>query len=82
MAFLTDCECRQCGKTKREDGHTFRGTCSECLKKAADRARRTHLAGLRGLSVEERLERIEAQLYDTAADSRISAIEIAHHQYA
>jgi hypothetical protein len=82
MAYITDCDCNVCGKTKLEDGHTFRGVCSDCRKAEADKARRKHLAGLKGLTVEERLERIEAELYDTAANRRLGAIEAANRQYA
>lgn len=82
MAYITECECRQCGKTKMEDGHTFPGICSECRAVAADKARRQHLAGLKGLSVEERLEIIERQTYDTNAAARLRALEAANHQYA
>lgn len=82
MAYITDCKCNECGKTKLEDAHTFRGVCSDCQKAGSDKARRKHLAGLKGLTVEERLERIEAELYDTAANRRIGAIEAANHRYA
>jgi hypothetical protein len=46
------------------------------------KARRKHLAGLKGLTVEERLVRIEAELYDTAANRRIGALEALNHRYA
>lgn len=82
MAYITKCECRKCGKTKLEDGHTFRGVCAECLATEADQSRRVHLAGLKSLSVEERLERIEAEIYDTQIEKRLSALEVKGHSYS
>ena len=82
MAYITACHCNTCGKTKQEDGHTFRGVCSQCRKEEADKKRREHLAGLKGLTILERLEKIEAELYDTGAARRLDAIEIRDHSYA
>lgn len=53
-----DLSCQRCAKTAREE---------------ASKARRVFLAGLKGLTTDERLERIEAQLYDLHA--RVGAIE-------
>lgn len=63
MAFVTDVTCKVCGKTRHEvTDHS--GVCQNCRSEAISKARRVHLAGLKGMTVKERLERIEAQLYD------------------
>ena len=63
MAFVTEINCKVCGKTRTEvTDHS--GVCQDCRYKASSKARRIHLAGLKGMTVKERLERIEAQLYD------------------
>jgi hypothetical protein len=66
MACIQDKECSKCGLTKPVDVHLFTGVCPECVKELADKERRMALAALKGLTVEERLERIEATLYDLA----------------
>lgn len=80
MAYITDFVCPVC-KEKRHEVHTLDGVCSTCRKREADRARRVHFASLKGLTVEERLERIEKELYDTAANRRLSAIEAANMRF-
>ena len=81
MALVTDINCKSCGETKHEvTDHS--GVCQECRRKIASKARRVHLAGLRGMTPEERLERIEAQLYDFDTERRLRAIEASHTKYA
>jgi hypothetical protein len=76
MAYIENCTCEKCGKTALVDKNSFKGICAVCLKAEADKTRRMHLASLKGLSLEERLERLEAALYDLKAEERISALEI------
>lgn len=63
MALITDFTCSDCDKEKYEvvDGS---GVCQDCRWKKATKAKRRFLSGLKGLSLEERLERIEELLYD------------------
>ena len=75
MAYITDCTCQTCGKTVRMDKHSFKGYCPPCQKIAADQARRMHLASLKGLSLEERIEKIEAALYDLRPSERLALLE-------
>ena len=81
MALITDVNCKECGKTKHEvTDHS--GVCQDCRAKISSKKRRVHLAGLRGMTPEERLERIEAQLYDLDASRRLREIEAANVRYA
>ena len=81
MALVTDVNCKECSTTKHEvTDHS--GVCQDCRAEIAGKKRRVHLAGLRGMTPEERLERIEAQLYDLDAERRLRAIEAANTRYA
>jgi hypothetical protein len=63
MALVADVYCQVCGKTKHEVV-TLRNICNSCRKAEEDKQKRVHLAGLKGLTVEERLEKIEEWIYD------------------
>ena len=80
MALVTNVHCKVCGETKNEvTDHS--GVCQECRRKAASKARRVHLAGLSGMTTEERLEKIEAQLYDLNMEQRLRSIESHFARY-
>jgi hypothetical protein len=66
---------RYCTKCKEQTTHHDLScqVCAADARKEAQQKRRMDLAGLKGLTVEERLERIEAQLYDLAP--RVGALE-------
>ena len=66
--YLGEITCPVCGHTGLEDVNSFNRNkmCATCCKEVKDKARRVHLAGLKGLSVEERLARLEEIQYDTA----------------
>lgn len=81
MAYVTDVKCKVCGETKYEVTDNS-GVCAVCRHQIADRRRREHLAGLRGLTVEERLDRIEAALYDVRAEERLKRLENRSLPYA
>jgi hypothetical protein len=68
MALIRDELCQRCEQTKPVDAHVFRGVCHECLKAEADQKRRMFLASLTGLTIEERVKRIEELLYDLPLD--------------
>lgn len=56
--------CRECKKEKNVDGHTFDGVCGECKRAQAAEEKQKYLYKLSLLSLEERIGRIESQLYD------------------
>lgn len=77
MAIITTVNCKQCGETKREvkpHGH-FHQICNNCIKENKDRDRRVYLAGLKGLTIEERVSKIEEALYDLNMENRIGRLE-------
>jgi reverse gyrase len=82
MAYIQQRECRECGETKSVNVHSFNGMCPECRAKAASEKKRKTLAGLKGLTVEERLNRVEEILYDLDAESRLKALEALNQRYA
>ena len=66
MAFVTTVTCSVCGETKfvtMPDG-TITNVCNDCSHKEKTQQRTIYLNGLKSLSVEERLSKIEEQLYD------------------
>ncbi len=68
MAFVGDYTCSRCHNPRHEIVTRDR-VCSHCRRddaKAASKARRVYLAGLTGLTTEERLAKLEAQMYDLA----------------
>jgi DNA-directed RNA polymerase subunit RPC12/RpoP len=74
MALVTLVDCTKCGKAKHEvTDHS--GICMECRQKIASKARRRHLASLRGLTMKERIELIEAELYDLDGSKRLNGLE-------
>jgi hypothetical protein len=67
MAVITSCTCHTCGKSWRGavgSGCPPHTECSECKTKRQDIARREHFGGLDGLSIEERLRRVEEWIYN------------------
>jgi hypothetical protein len=80
MAAVRSFTCKKCNEPKTEVVHES-GFCVECRTKVAARSRRVHLADLKGLSFEERLSRIEEQLYDTNAGPRLKSIEVQHQTF-
>jgi hypothetical protein len=63
MALVADVNCPNCGQTKHEVVH-FSSICMDCRCKEQNRKRRVHFASLEGLTLEERIERIEIELYE------------------
>ena len=88
MAYLVNFECTECGLQKQECDPTPVGPvlgrgviCAACRHKIADRERRTYLASLTGLTLEERIQLIEEQLYDQNAGRRLAALEAKNTTY-
>ena len=64
MACIRDIVCKKCKKTKTHEVVHESGVCATCRHADMTAAKRRHLAGLTGLTVEERLALIEERLYD------------------
>lgn len=80
MAFVTQFLCHVCKESCTEvirPDHI----CSVCRKQASTRARRLHFAALEGLTLQERVEMIERQLYDLNLVERLGALEAANARY-
>jgi hypothetical protein len=63
MAKLIEVYCCVCGKSRYEVAHPS-GICGSCRREMNDRDKRMHLASLKGLTIEERLELMEESLYN------------------
>ena len=82
MAYLTHIHCSICNKTKHEIiNYDHSNICSDCWSKSISRAKRTYLAGLKGLTTEERLEILEEKMYDLNGDTRLKYLESQFVQY-
>lgn len=80
MALVTDYICTVCNEP-RNGVVTRDRVCPACATSAESKRRRMHFAALQGLTVEERLERIEKQLYDANAGPRLDALEAKNATY-
>lgn len=60
MVMFRKEHCPVCEKTT---GH-YNGKCGDCVSREKSKASRLHFASLKGLTVEERLERIEKWQYE------------------
>ena len=75
MAFVTDVHCKVCNLIKHEVTYNS-GTCSDCRHIIAARKRNIHLRTLEEeYTLEERIKRIEEELYDLHIDSRLGTLE-------
>ena len=67
MAHFTQGKCNKCGnkfQTMVNSGMSAPDLCDECQKEKEDIQRREYFHGLDGLTIEERLRRIEEWIYD------------------
>jgi predicted nucleic acid-binding Zn finger protein len=67
MACLVEIKCETCGKSSQEVMQPYGRydrKCSSCYSVAVKHKRDYHLAGLKALSIEERLSKIEEWIYD------------------
>lgn len=67
MALLSRIKCRRCGKLSDESHSASQpapDVCSKCEQMQLEGERSKHLCNCARMTVEERLTRIEAQLYD------------------
>ncbi len=80
MAFITDFTCKECRQPKREVVTSSR-ICVACRNTIAKVKEDAHMQRLAALPIEERVRRIELELYRLDADSRLKAIEVHHVRY-
>lgn len=68
MAIISTIVCDSCGERKSvtHSASDYPSVCGDCRRKEKDAAKAKHLTHLAGLTVEERLARIEENLYDEA----------------
>ena len=66
MAVIRDIFCPSCRETKQAccGAGDWPSECSECRQKREAQARHVALEGLKSLSLEDRIARIEAWIYD------------------
>jgi hypothetical protein len=67
MAYLTYIRCKKCGKNSQVAVNSRMLTpdlCYECTEKEEGKKRREYFFGLDGLTIEERLRKIEEWIYD------------------
>jgi hypothetical protein len=82
MAYITEIKCTICGETKRECLYPDNpNICDSCRNKEYSKAKRLYLASLKGLTIEERLSKIEEDLYDLNINQRLSSLESNFIQY-
>lgn len=80
MALIREFVCITCGSTVMEVTD-YSNVCGQCRTNEANARKRMHLASLKGLTVEERLARIEEELYDSNANKRLRALESKNATY-
>lgn len=81
MAFVDTFTCSECNSERTEVVDNNGGVCCSCRLKKSSKAKRLHLSGLKGLTVEERLSRLEELEYDVDAGKRLSSLEGYHARY-
>jgi len=67
MAYITTMFCKVCKETKQTAigaGQSTPMICCSCAEKIADEKRRLHFHGLDGLTIEERLRKLEEWVYN------------------
>jgi len=81
MALVREIHCVICNKNKTEVvRYEQPNLCNSCRSKAHSRTKRLHLASLKGLTIEERLSKIEEDLYDLDINNRLSTLESTNAQ--
>ena len=80
MAFVTDFQCKEC-KEEKHEVYTYENICQDCRSNLASKKKRMFLSSLKGLTIEERLNRIEEVLYDLNINNRLKSLESYHIQY-
>jgi hypothetical protein len=84
MAIVVEFVCVQCGHNRSQaipSGSRVPKVCAICEQEEFLKVRRMALASLTGLTVEERLAKLEAQAYDTDAGARLRRLELERTRY-
>jgi threonine synthase len=65
MAFITKITCSKCGKEWTGPANQYGpNICDECFGRMLDESKQKYFDGLKGLSLEERVSKIEKWIYD------------------
>ena len=62
--YLTSTACKECGDDFAGNIHEGVDTCPSCVKKFKDKAKADHFAELDKLTLEERVRKLEEQMYE------------------
>ncbi len=79
MAYVISIYCRGCNTSKQVtvgSGNPLPDLCHKCAKEKADEAEREHFHGLDGLTIEERIRRVEKWIYNHKHSKPISAMRL------
>jgi len=79
MAIVLDFTCKVCGRNDQTavgSGRPAPTICNACQKLEDDCKRREHFHGLDGLTLEERIRRIEEWIYDYRPPASINDIRL------
>ena len=81
MAFITTFTCSECNQQHYEAVHPSR-ICVSCRTAIAQAKETAHMLRLGDLPIEERVRRLERELYRLDAGRRLQALEAIHQKYA
>lgn len=80
MAYITSFNCKHCGNVRAEVVESSQ-ICANCRFEIAKLDKENHLAKLQLAPLEERVRRIEEQLYDLKINDRLRFLESHHQSY-
>lgn len=78
MALVAEFTCNHCGE-HRHEVVTRERVCLACRTKEEDETRRRHFAGLKGLTPDERLSRLERENYEMK--QQLAALQASNARY-
>jgi len=80
MAYITSFNCKHCGNVRTEVVESSQ-ICANCRVEIARLDKENHLAKLELISFDDRVRRIEEQLYDLRLNDRLLFLESHHQRY-
>lgn len=80
MALVTEFTCNHCGR-KRFELVTVNRVCGDCREAIARADREAYMAKLVAIPLEERVRRIELELYELDVEKRLAKLEYMHIRY-
>ena len=80
MALISTFTCKECGEEKHEIVNSS-GVCQNCRRTIASKQKKMYLSSLKGLTTEERLDRIEEMIYSLDTEKRLKYLENSFIQY-